>query len=156
MRRVSTPPEASAGTLTLCKLTGQGTRENNMNYKALARRFWERGYVNRLIYTSDISADVGGRILVVPGSHLRGELTPGATDEDFPDQLVLSPSRGTLILLHGHTWHRVTRVNGKCRVSTNYRSIPRGTPQDITDICVYRNMRYKFETSEVVEDRLQV
>ena len=29
-----------------------------------------------------------------------------------------------------------------------------GTPANITDICVYRNMRYRFETNEVVEDRL--
>ena len=77
------------------------------------------------------------------------------SDENFSDQWVLSPTKGMLVLLHGHTWHRVRPVTGKYRVSTNYRSMPKGTPDDITDICVYRNMRYKFATSEVVEDRLQ-
>ena len=111
--------------------------------------------MNRLVYSSDITANIGGQTLVVPGSHLRGELTVGDVDEDFSDQLVLSPGKGTLVLLHGHTWHRVRPVVGKYRVSTNYRSMPKGTSDDITDVCVYRNMRYKFATSEVVEDRLQ-
>jgi ectoine hydroxylase len=111
--------------------------------------------MNRLVYSRAITADSGGQTLVVPGSHLRGELTVGDVNEDFSDQLVLSPSKGTLVLLHGHTWHRVRPVTGKYRVSTNYRSMPKGTSDDITDVCVYRNMRYKFATSEVVEDRLQ-
>jgi len=110
--------------------------------------------LNRLIYTEDLSPEVGGQTVVVPGSHRRGELTVGDTDEDFPDQLVLTPRKGTLLMLHGHTWHRVLPVIGRYRVSTNYRCCPRGTPLNVTDICVYRNMRYRFETNEVVEDRL--
>ena len=110
--------------------------------------------MNRLIYTHDITQETGGQTLVVPGSHRRGLLTVGDVNEDFSDQVVLSPTKGTLVILHGHTWHRVLPVTGQYRVSTNYRSMPKGTPEDITDICVYRNMRYKFETNEVVEDRL--
>ncbi len=109
--------------------------------------------MNRLIYTEDISADIGGQTIVVPGSHRRGLLPVGPVDEDFEDQLVLSPRKGTLVLLHGHTWHRVLPVHGRYRVSTNYRCAPAGTPKNITDICVYRNMRYRFETNEVVEER---
>jgi ectoine hydroxylase len=111
--------------------------------------------MNRLVYSSDITADIGGQTLVVPGSHLRGELTVGDVSEEFSNQLVLSPGKGTLVLLHGHTWHSVRPVTGKYRVSTNYRSMPKGTPDDITDVCVYRNMRYRFSTEEVVEDRYQ-
>lgn len=110
--------------------------------------------LNRLIYTEDLSPEVGGQTVVVPGSHRRGELTVGATDEDFSDQLILTPRKGTLLMLHGHTWHRVLPVIGRYRVSTNYRCCPKGTPANITDICVYRNMRYRFDTNEVVEDRL--
>ena len=109
--------------------------------------------LNRLIYTEDLSPEVGGQTVVVPGTHRRGELTVGAIDEDFPDQVILTPGKGTLVILHGHTWHRVLPVHGRYRVSTNYRCCPRGTPANITDICVYRNMRYRFETNEVVEDR---
>jgi len=109
--------------------------------------------MNRLVYTADISPQIGGEVVVVPGSHRRGLLSVGPVDEEFADQLVLSPRKGTLVMLHGHTWHRVLPVHGGNRVSTNYRCSPRGTPANITDICVYRNMRYRFETSEVVEER---
>lgn len=110
--------------------------------------------MNRLVYTEDISPAIGGQTLVVPGSHRRGELTVGPVDEDFADQVVLTPRKGTLVMLHGHTWHRVRPVHGAYRVSTNYRCSPRGTPENVTDVCVYRNMRYRFETSEVVEERV--
>jgi len=113
----------------------------------------QRFNMNRLIYTSDITPEIGGQTVVVPGSHKRGLLTVGDVVEDFDDQVILTPKKGTLVLLHGFTWHRVKPVVGKYRVSTNYRSMPAGTPQDITDICVYRNMRYKFETNEVLEER---
>jgi hypothetical protein len=109
--------------------------------------------LNRLVYTGEISPRTGGQVVVVPGSHRRGVLTVGAVDEDFDDQLVLSPTKGTLLLLHGHTWHRVTAVTGRHRTSTNYRAMPRDTPHDITDVCVYRNMRYRFTTNEVIEER---
>jgi len=109
--------------------------------------------VNRLIYTEDITPEIGGQTIVVPGSHRRGLLTVGPVDEDFDDQVVLSPRKGTLVILHGHTWHRVLPVAGSHRVSTNYRCSPAGTPDDVTDVCVYRNMRYRFETNEVVEER---
>ena len=110
--------------------------------------------LNRLVYTEDISPAIGGQTVLVPGSHRRGELTVGPVDEDFDDQVVLTPRKGTLVLLHGHTWHRVLPVHGHYRVSTNYRCSPRGTPKNITDVCVYRNMRYRFETKEVLEERV--
>ena len=110
--------------------------------------------MNRLVYTENISPDIGGETLVVPGSHRRGLLSVGPVDENFDDQQVLTPKKGTLVILHGHTWHRVLPVHGGYRVSTNFRCSPRGTPESITDICIYRNMRYRFETDEVVEERL--
>ena len=110
--------------------------------------------MNRLIYSEDISPGIGGQTVVVPGSHRRGLLTIGPVDEDFEHQVVLTPRKGTLVILHGHTWHRVLPVTGRYRVSTNFRCSPLGTPDDITDICVYRNMRYRFETNEVVEERV--
>lgn len=109
--------------------------------------------INRLVYTSDISPDIGGQIVIVPGSHRRGTITVGEVNEDFPDQIELFPKKGTLVLLHGHIWHRVKPVTGSYRVSTNYRCCPKGTPEDITDVCVYRNMRYKFATNSVIENR---
>ncbi len=109
--------------------------------------------LNRLVYTRDISDETGGQIVVVPGSFRHGELPAGNPVGDFENQVVLTPAKGTLILLHGHTWHRVLPIKSEHRYSTNYRAAPQSAPEDVTDICVYRNMRYQFSTSSVVEER---
>ena len=109
--------------------------------------------LNRLIYTHDITDTTGGQLLVVPSSHRRGELTVGKVDENFSDQRELTPKKGDLVLIHGHCWHRVAPVTGRYRVSINYRSAAQHTPEDVTDVCVYRNMRYRFSTSTVIEER---
>jgi hypothetical protein len=109
--------------------------------------------MNRLVYTRDLSDDIGGQTVVMPGSHKLGELPAGDPHQDLDGQVVLRPRKGTLVLLHGHCWHRVLPIKGAYRFSTNYRVCPAGTPNDITDICVYRNMRYRFSTSSVIEER---
>jgi hypothetical protein len=109
--------------------------------------------LNRLVYTMDINEQVGGEVLVIPGSHRLGKLPVGEVNEDFSEQIILSPKKGTLVIIHGHTWHRVLPIKGDYRLSTNYRAVPQNTPTDITDICVYRNMLYQFSTSKVLEDR---
>lgn len=113
----------------------------------------EQFNLNRLVYTYDLSDEIGGLTVVMPGSHRRGELPAGEPHEDLEGQVILSPRKGTLVLLHGHTWHRVLPVTGAFRFSTNFRACPAGTPADITDICVYRNMRYCFSRNVVVEER---
>lgn len=110
--------------------------------------------LNRLIYTHDITEETGGQLVVFPRTHLGGELPAGIPDADMDGQVVYAPKKGTLIFLHGHCWHRVLPVKSAYRISTNFRAVPLGTPEDITDVCVYRNMRYKFSTSEIVENRL--
>jgi len=110
--------------------------------------------LNRLVYSRDLSGDIGGQTVVMPGSHRMGEVPAGEPHEDLEGQVVLSPRKGTLVLLHGHAWHRVLPITGAFRFSTNYRVCPAGTPADITDICVYRNMRYSFSSNRVVEERL--
>ncbi len=110
--------------------------------------------LNRLIYTADITPEIGGQIMVVPGTHKGGALPAGDPDVDFDGQLEFFPQKGTLILLHGHTWHRVMPVKGAYRVSTNYRSAPANIPAEVTDVCVYRNMRYQFSINQVIEERV--
>ena len=109
--------------------------------------------LNRLVYTSDINNASGGQVVVVPRSHTMGLLPSGDPVGQLDGQVVLHPKQGTLILLHGHTWHRVLPNKGTVRISTNYRAAPAATPHGITDICVYRNMRYQFSTSTVIEER---
>lgn len=113
----------------------------------------ERHNLNRLVYTSDITDEIGGQTVVVPGSHRKGLLPVGDPVGEFDDQVILKPKKGTLVILHGHTWHRVLPIKGSYRFSTNYRAAPAGTPDDVTDVCVYRNMLYQFSTSSVVEER---
>ena len=108
--------------------------------------------LNRLVYTMDVNDELGGQVYIRPGTHREGALTPGPLFEDFDDQVVLRPKRGTLVLLHGHCWHRIGAIKGDYRVSTNFRAAPLGVADDITDICVYRNMRYQFSTSTVLEE----
>ena len=109
--------------------------------------------LNRLVYTHDITDETGGEIVVMPKAHKAGVLPVGLPHEDIEGQIVFQPKKGTVIFLHGHCFHRVMPVR-KDRISTNFRAVPKGTPEDITDICVYRNMRYKFSTEEVVEERI--
>ena len=110
--------------------------------------------LNRLLYTHDINEETGGQTIVFPKTHREGAITAGHPHEDLDGQVVLSPKKGTLVILHGHCWHRVLPINSEYRVSTNARAIPQHTPEDITDIAVYRNMRYKFSTKEVIEQRI--
>ena len=110
--------------------------------------------LNRLFYTHDINERIGGQTIVFPKTHLGGTaISVGDPHEDLEGQVVLSPKKGTLIILHGHLWHRVLPVKGAYRLSANSRAISKDTPKDITDIAVYRNMRYKFSTHEIVEER---
>jgi hypothetical protein len=106
--------------------------------------------LNRLVYTSDINGQTGGIIVVRPKTHLTCPITSGGQQQDFDDQVLLKPNKGSLILLHGHTWHRVTPILNTPRLSINFRCIPNNVPNNITDICVYRNMRYQFSTQTVL------
>ena len=109
--------------------------------------------LNRLIYTHDVNSESGGETLVVPGSFRKGELPKGEPHGRIDGQVVLCPGKGTVVFLHGHSWHRVYPIKGDYRISVNFRAIPTGTPEDITDVAVYRNIRYRFSTGEVIEER---
>lgn len=108
--------------------------------------------LNRLVYTQDITNETGGEIVIMPKTHKAGVLPVGDPHGALDGQLVLQPKKGTVIFLHGHCFHGVMPVK-RDRISTNFRAVPMGTPETITDICVYRNMRYRFSTSEVIEER---
>jgi len=109
--------------------------------------------LNRLFYTHDINETTGGQTIVFPKTHRGEAISKGDPHEDLEGQVVLSPQKGTLLFLHGHLWHRVLPVTGTYRLSANSRAIAKYTPEDITDIAVYRNIRYRFSTSEIIEER---
>jgi hypothetical protein len=104
------------------------------------------------VYTHDITEETGGEIVIVPRAHQAGELPVGDPHDELPGQVVFRPKKGTVVFLHGHCYHKVMPVK-RDRISSNFRAVPKGTPEDITDICVYRNMRYQFSTEQIVESR---
>jgi len=107
--------------------------------------------VNRLFYMQD-TAQEDGAIVVVPGSHRKGRISRGGPQEPIDGEVVLTPSAGTLVLLHGHVFHRVTpNVSKKPRVSVNLRAYPAGVSSDVNRIGVYRNGAYDFQAGEQVE-----
>ena len=111
--------------------------------------------LNRLVYTHDITDEIGGEVMVVPGSHKRGIIPVGDPEGDFEGQIKLVPKKGDAVFLHGHTWHRVLDVRGKYRVSTNYRAMSKHVPDSITDYAIYRNIIYHFPTKSVTEERMK-
>ena len=110
--------------------------------------------INRLLYTDDIRPEIGGEVVVVPGSHLMGIIPAGEPHADIEGQLEILPKKGDMLLLHGHCWHRVRNVKSGHRSSINFRAGPAGVPDSITDVCVYRNMKYRFSTASVLEERV--
>jgi ectoine hydroxylase-related dioxygenase (phytanoyl-CoA dioxygenase family) len=110
--------------------------------------------LNRLIYTDDVTDDIGGEVMVVPGSHRMGEIIAGDPMGALENEILIRPKKGSLLLLHGHTFHKVCPVKTKYRFSINYRCAGKGVPKNVTNICVYRNMKYNFELARVIEDRL--
>lgn len=110
--------------------------------------------LNRLTYTADVDPAIGGQVVVMPGSHRRGMLSVGDPNEELRGQVVIAPKKGDIILLHGHCWHRIKPVGARHRSSVNFRAAPAGVDLEITDVCVYRNMMYRFSTATVVENRM--
>ena len=49
--------------------------------------------LNRLVYSMDINKQVGGEVLVMPGSHQHGTLPAGKTNENFAEQVILAPKK---------------------------------------------------------------
>lgn len=100
--------------------------------------------LNRLIYPRDATIEKGA-IVIVPGSHKRGAIPPGGHQESIEGEIVLTPKAGTLILLHGHVYHRVTpNLTDEPRNSVNFRALPQGVPDWVTCIGVYRDGRARF------------
>ena len=107
--------------------------------------------LNRLFYLQDTEID-DGAVVVVPGSHRAGRISPGLPQEPIPGEVVLTPRAGTLVLLHGHTYHRVTpNVSRRPRVSVNLRAFPADVSPGVARIGIYRNAAYDFQAGKQIE-----
>lgn len=107
--------------------------------------------INRLFYMQDTAVE-DGAIVVVPGSHRMGRIPRGGSQDPIDGEVVLTPKAGTLVLLHGHVYHRVTpNVSKRPRVSVNFRAYPAGVSADVNRIGVYRNGAYDFKAGTKVD-----
>ena len=64
--------------------------------------------MNRILFTRDYDAGQG-QLLVVPGSHRRGDLPAGQPFEPLPGQIALTPMANSAVFLHTRTFHCVTK-----------------------------------------------
>ena len=87
------------------------------------------------------------------GSHKKGLIPAGSATEQIHDDIKIKPTKGSLLLLHGHTWHRVYPVFNEIRVSTNFRCVPENTPDNVTDVAIYRNMLFRFSDGKIIAER---
>ena len=100
--------------------------------------------LNRLIYPWDAD-DEAGALLAVPGSHRRGRIPGGEPHGHLAGEERFTPRAGTLVLLHGRCWHRVTgNRTARPRISLNFRAYPAACQGDPTAIGIYRNQAYDF------------
>jgi len=107
--------------------------------------------VNRLIYIDDVTLD-NGAIVLVPGSHRMGVIPKGGPQESFDGEVILTPRAGTLVLLNGLIYHRVTpNHSASPRTSVNFRAFAAGIPTDVCNIGVYRNGAFDFRTNTQVK-----
>ena len=103
--------------------------------------------LNRLAYCQEIDEGTGGQLVVVPGSHRAGRLPVGDPHEPLPDERVINPSPGTLVIMHCMLFHRITKILSSApRLSINFRAGPSGTTGLVNDIAVYRNVVMQFTT----------
>ena len=70
-----------------------------------------------------------------------------------PQPQTTTAAKAVLLYLIGRTWHRVLPDRDTVRASITERSAAVGTPRRNYDVCGYRNMRYRFSTTSVMEER---
>lgn len=106
--------------------------------------------LNRLLYTRDVTYEDGATV-VVPGSHLWGRIPPGGNQDAIEGEVALTPAAGTLVIMHGRVYHRVTpNRTGRPRLSINFRAFAQGVSPGVCSIGVYRNGAFDFGRNELV------
>ncbi len=104
-------------------------------------------FINRLLYPWDVDPHAGA-LVCVPGSHRAGTIPPGDPHGRIAGEVLLAPTAGTLVILHSHCFHRVTRNETTgLRLSVNFRVHPAGSAHDLGRYGVYRTGTYDFATN---------
>ena len=107
--------------------------------------------INRLFYMQDTGID-DGAVVLVPRSHRAGRISEGGAQDPLPGEITLTPTAGTLVLVHGHLFHRVTpNVSRRPRVSVNLRTYPAGVPDNVNRVGIYRNGAFDFRAGRAVK-----
>lgn len=100
--------------------------------------------LNRIVFTRDYDA-AQGQLLVVTGSHRRGDLPAGEPYEPLPGQVALTPRANCAVFLHTRTFHCVSKnATERPRIQFNRRVVPHGVPTDLTARARFRNGTWDF------------
>lgn len=135
------------GLLVMVTPRGHGQAWHRDCFDANPRHF----VMNRLIYTRDVRPEQGALILV-PGSQRLKTFPPGGLQEPIEGEVVIAPQKGTLAFVHTFLFHRVNpNETDLPRASINYRVRPRGAPQGLTSVGVFRTGKWDFRTEEKIE-----
>ena len=106
--------------------------------------------INRLIYSKDIDPKAGA-LYVVPGSHKLDSFPSGGMHDFIEGEVRIAPKKGTLVLVHSSTFHRVNKnETDNPRASINYRVLPEGAPSDLGSVGVYRAGNWDFDKQKMV------
>ena len=110
-----------------------------MNCHDLAEFCWEegpeeaRGFdLERLVHNHACDPLDRGPRVVDPDSHRGGLLPAGPPHELMGEEVIWTTRKGTPVMRHGHTWHRVSPLT-EARASIHFRCAPPDTPVDITE-----------------------
>lgn len=102
--------------------------------------------VNRIIYPRGVAHDQGA-LVVVRGSHRRGDIPAGGNHDDIDGQEELQPEPGTLALMHSRLWHRVSdNRSTRARTQVNHRVRPATARAGLCATPVFRTGRWDFDT----------
>jgi ectoine hydroxylase len=104
--------------------------------------------INRIIYPRRVQPEQGG-LVVVPGSHQKGDIPKGGNHDDIDGQIVLFPEAGTIVLMHSRCWHRVQENRVALpRTQINWRARPASAPPNLGNNPVFRTGRWDFAASK--------
>jgi len=124
--------------------TGQAWHQDTQSHDP------QKFILNRIVYPIASPPGAGG-LYCVPGSHRRGRIPQGPSQESLPGEIYLHPKPGTLVLLQSFCFHRVAiNQSSGPRYSVNLRCRPRSCPENYDNIGIYRNAGYNFSEQRVV------
>jgi len=88
--------------------------------------------LNRIFFPAAVSPEQG-RLVLVPGSHLEGDIPAAEPYGHLDGEVAVAPAAGTVVLMHSRCFHQVERNRStRPRTQVNGRVMPAECPPDVT------------------------